>query len=653
MSSAEIQALIRARLAYLFPTQGPRSGSALDALLTQICERAQGNPFFAEELLNYLHDQGLDPYDPAIAEKIELPNSLHQLILSRIDQLTDREKTTLKIASVIGRLFPVAWLHGYYPALGTLEQIKADLEELRHLDLTPLDTPEPELTYLFKHIVTQEVTYESLPFDTRARLHEQLAFFLEQANTQNRASLFDLLAYHYGRSENKAKQAKYFRKAGEMAQAAYANQAALDYYTRLLPLLNAHEQIEILLKRGAVYELMGNWDTAQTDYERALLHAEQSEQTAQTIAIPRCQQAIGVMGRWRGEYDRAMTWLEKARAGWATCGHQEDLIQTLVQIGIIHWRKGDFAAARHQFEEAMTLARNINDLRGMAFAINNLGNVAWRQGDHATAQQCHEESLVLRRQLGGKRGIAVALNNLGAVAHEQGNYEKAKPLYEESLALAREMGDKQGISLSLDNLGMVAQEQGDPTTARTLFQESLVLAWELGDKPGILSCLSNLGAIAQERGDYLEAKHLHEQGLAIAREMGDKFNTRMIVHHLGYIAFQEEDFSTAQAMFLESLELSQEIGDKRGLAHSLLGIGIIEARAGDPAHAIQILATAETVRTEIQQAWEASMRLLYDQTLDTLRASLGGTWQTHWETGTQTSLKAIRLLLTPLSPSQE
>ena len=133
-----------------------------------------------------------------------------------------------------------------------------------------------------------------MPYDLRARLHEQLASFLERANSHTRVSLFDLLAYHYGRSENKDKQAEYFRKAGETAHAAYANDAAVDYYGRLLPLIRPEEQIEILLKRGAVHELMGNWDDAQADYERALALAEHATPPAHA-AIARCQQAIGVM----------------------------------------------------------------------------------------------------------------------------------------------------------------------------------------------------------------------------------------------------------------------------------------------------------------------------------------------------------------------
>ena len=154
LTAADAEQLIRAKLAQLYPERG---GGLPTALVTQLTAKAQGNPFYLEELLNYLHDRDISPYDQEALKSLELPNSLHTLVLSRMDQLSESQKVTLKVASIIGRLFPFAWLQGYYPALGAPEAVKGDLSELARLDLTPLDTPEPELAYLFKHIVTQEV----------------------------------------------------------------------------------------------------------------------------------------------------------------------------------------------------------------------------------------------------------------------------------------------------------------------------------------------------------------------------------------------------------------------------------------------------------------------------------------------------------------
>ncbi|HSG26746.1 MAG TPA: hypothetical protein VLA32_11575, partial [Anaerolineales bacterium] len=160
-----------------------------------------------------------------------------------------------------------------------MPQIQADLNELATLDITPLDTPEPELAYLFKHIVTHEVAYESLSYARRASLHEQLAHYLERID----ASVVTL-AQHYGLSENTAKQREYFYKAARTARKSFANQAALEYYARLLPLLETErEQLKMLHERGELYILIGEWEKAEGDYRDALGLAEALSDPAEML----------------------------------------------------------------------------------------------------------------------------------------------------------------------------------------------------------------------------------------------------------------------------------------------------------------------------------------------------------------------------------
>ncbi|GAB4110714.1 MAG: hypothetical protein Fur005_00410 [Roseiflexaceae bacterium] len=205
-----------------------------------------------------MHDRGIDPQQPNALQSIDLPTSLYNLILSRIDRLSENQKTLLKVASVIGRLFRAAMLWGVYNLFGNQERVRSDLEVLSNLELTPLDTPDPELAYLFKHILTQEVTYETLPFAMRAMLHDQIGQYIERVYTSTLDQYTDLLAYHYDRSENSAKRCEYLRKAGDVAQATYANPAAINYFQRLLPLLAAPEQGDVLLKLAQVHKRSAN-----------------------------------------------------------------------------------------------------------------------------------------------------------------------------------------------------------------------------------------------------------------------------------------------------------------------------------------------------------------------------------------------------------
>lgn len=513
LTKTEAESAIRAKLAQLYPARG---GTLPIGLVDALMRRAQGNPFYLEELLNYLHDRSIDPADLG---RIELPDSLHTLILSRIDKLNEQEKTTLRVASIVGRLFRAKWLTGYYPELGSYPQVKAALDALDTLDITHLNAPEPELAYLFKHIVTHEVTYESLPFATRARLHEQLAQYLEDADVP-----LDTIAFHYGRSENKEKQREYLRKAGEAAQKNFANDAALEHFGRLLPLLNnEREQTEIYLKRGDVLELMGRYDEAESDYRLALDSAKDG-----TALNTSAQFALGHLFRLRGDYESALDWLGRAKAVCTALEDKFGLAQVLIEAGYVLYRKGEYKQASELSNEALTLAREMGDTWSIAEALNNLGSAAMYQGDYPTAQTLYKESLVYKRELGNKPNIASLLNSLGLLTQRQGKHAAARVFYEEGLALSRETGEKGGIATKLLNLGTVAWYLGDLAAARALLEEALTMSQNIGDKNIVVFCLLSLGVLhlVNSQGaptEISEARRKLIAGLRLVREMGAQF----------------------------------------------------------------------------------------------------------------------------------
>jgi predicted ATPase/class 3 adenylate cyclase len=495
----EAERLIRLKLDRIFGSQ-----AAPRAVVERLTARAEGNPFYIEELLNYLQDRGVDPQDNDALERLDLPTSLHSLILARVDQLSENQKTTLRVASVIGRLFKAAILWGSYPQVGDPQRVKADLDILSRLELTLIDA-EPELTYLFKHIVTQEVTYESLPFATRAMLHEQIAAYLERTYQHEQAQYLDLLAFHYDRSTNEAKKRVYLLKAGEAAQAGYANAAAIDYYRRVLPLLPVEAQGPVRLKLGQVLELVGNWNGALEAYRQAL---ELAEQRADRRAQAQCQTAIGELYRKRGQYDDAGLWLERAQAGCEAIGDEAGVGQALHYAGSVAAQRGDYPTAKALYQQSLTIRRALDDKPHIASLLSNLGIVARSQGNYPAARSLHEEGLAIRRQLGDRRAIAVSLNNLGNVALDQQDYVEARACLEEALTLQREVGDKQYIAHSLNNLGNVVRAQGDFAAARALYRESLSIVHEIGDLWALAYLLEDVGCLAALEGQPERALRL-------------------------------------------------------------------------------------------------------------------------------------------------
>lgn len=535
------------------------------SFIHNITQRAEGNPFYIEELLNYLESKKIDPRDTQAIAQLDLPTSLHTLILSRIDQLTESQKSTLKVASVIGRLFKAAMLWGVYPQLGDIEAIKLDLEELNRLDLTPLDTPEPELTYLFKNVITQEVAYESLPFAMRSMLHGQIAGFIEQNAGENLSQTLDLLAYHYSYSYNEQKKREYLLKAGEAAQRNYANEAAIEYYQRVMPLLAPSEQISVRLKAGQVLELMGQWDEALQMYRTTI---EQSEAQQNLHAKAQGQTATGELYRKRGLYEEATHWLEQARVGFEGLGNEAGIGQVLHFAGSLAAQQGDFETARIRYEASLKIRRRLQERPHIASLLSNLGIVARYQGQYDDAQQLHEEGLEIRRQLGDRRAIAVSLNNLGNVALDLQQLEQARKYLEEAILLQREVGDKSYIANSLNNLGNVVRAQHDYETARGLYTESMEICRELGDKWSLAYLLEDIGCLSLLEGHYAHGLRLLGAATSLRREIG-------------------APRSDAEVQKLDDLLESAQIPLENGTQSDFLGDGAAMSLAEATAYALE------------------------------------------------------------------
>ncbi len=451
-SPAEAEQLIGLKLEQFF---GSRF-AVPEELVQRITARAEGNPFYIAELLNYLQDRGIDPHDTAALARLDLPTSLHRLILARIDQLADTQRTTLRVASVVGRQFRATVLSGACPQCGAPGAIREDLDALSRLELTLVE-PDPDLTYLFKHIVTQEVAYESLPFAIRAMLHNQIGEFLEQIYGGETDQYLDLLAFHFDRTENTRKRREYLLRAGQAAQSGYANAAAIDYFGRALPLLPESEQTATLLRLGQVLELTGKWAEAADVYRRGL---DLAEKVGDVLGQARCQTAIGELHRKQGMYEDAVIWLERARTGFEALGDEAGVGQVVHIEGSVAAQQGEFARARELYGESLALRRKLDDRPQIANLLNNLGIVARSSGDATLARSLYEESLALRRELNDRRAIAVSLNNLGNLALQTQDYEAARARLEEAVALQREVGDKHYLANALNNLGNVAARPG-------------------------------------------------------------------------------------------------------------------------------------------------------------------------------------------------
>lgn len=602
LPAADVTALVRAKVHQAFGADVEPHQELLDVLNS----RGQGNPFYIEELLNFLRDRGVDPTRPGALAGVDAPDSLYSLVLGRIDRLTENQQTLVKIAAVIGRLFPVAMVWGVHPAQPELERLLDDLTALSQIDLTALDSPEPELTYLFKHVLTQEVAYETLAYATRARLHGEIGAFIEDRYADAIDQHLDVLAHHYDRSENAAKRRTYLRRAGEAARAASANVSAISYFERVLPLLEGRERVEVLLLLGQVHELVGAWQAASDlDHEALALATDLGDEHGRATA----EQALGWLGRKQGDYDEAGRWMALARASFERVGNLAGVSHVLADMGEVQRLRGNFGRALTYYDQSLALAAQLPDddrRRVRAHALRGAGTVAAYQGDYDEARRLNEESLAIRRELGDKPGVAVLLNNLAIIARFQRDLDAAWSMNDESLALSRELGDRWALGQLLNNQACVAADRGEYGVARSLLHESLTIRRELGDRAGLALSLNTLADVVIDEGDHAAARPLLAESMALSRELGDQ----------AAIAYLVEDYAgvvAAEGRPASALQLA-------GFAAALREIIGAPLPPGEAARLERMVAPARADLDELaaDAAWNAGQRLGREQDLDAI-----------------------------------
>jgi hypothetical protein len=218
-----------------------------------IREKSEGHPFFAEELAFALRDTGVLMIENQECkvnsrfmnfEDLALPDSLQAAITNRIDSLDPSQQLTLKVASVIGRIFALSTLHAIHPIDADKPSLPGYMESLTRLSLTLIESEAPDLAYIFKHAVTQEVAYNLMLFSQRRQLHQAVAQWIEESHADNLDSYYPLLAHHWSQASEMPEASQdaftisravdYLDKAGEQAMQNFANSEAVQFLTHAL-----------------------------------------------------------------------------------------------------------------------------------------------------------------------------------------------------------------------------------------------------------------------------------------------------------------------------------------------------------------------------------------------------------------------------------
>jgi tetratricopeptide (TPR) repeat protein len=641
---AGIAALVANRL------QGRPAGLTL----AFIQAKAQGNPFFAAELLNNLRESArlvrqengewwlandvfealrrndclvkqngqwlLAENAPLSAVDLGLPASIQGTVLSRIDRLPESHKLTLKVASVVGRQFRLDLLASSHPTQPPADAVHAQMIEIEARDFVRQERSQgqPVPAYHFKHNVTQEVAYETLLFTQRQQLHQAVGRSLEQLQPDE----IEQIAYHTFVGEDWRRALLYQVLAGREAQQHFANQEAVDHYRKALQCAQqlpaeeiAVERLDIHITLGELFVTIGQYEAAEEQLNQALTLARaQKDSEAQARAC-----------RWfarlhenRGAYQPALDWVQKGL--FALVSQETSQVAELLLIaGLINTRQGDYDNATALAEHSLVIGQKLGDLSVLARAYNLMGIITRSRGNTTTAINHFQNSFQLYEQANDIHGQARSHNEIANAYFYTGQWTKADRHYRAARHIFKQVGNVYSQIVVDNNLGGIARNQGRLDEALTFYQQALQAQQQIGGSLWILGVLNmNLGQTYIQRGELEAAgEHLRRSEEYFGRAKARDFLPEMH-RYFGEAALHTGDLATAESHAQKSKGLASEMGLRSEEGNSLRVLGEIAAAAGRLAEGEGYLRQSLTILQEVGDQFEwarsqLSLARLYQQ----------------------------------------
>jgi class 3 adenylate cyclase/predicted ATPase len=429
----------------------------LGPLKRLIADKTEGNPFFVEEIVQALFEQGFVARNGRVTLKrslgqITIPPTVQALLASRIDRLPPDEKVFLQMLAVLGREFSLTLLRRVVRnAEGELERILADLQHGEFIYEQPAF---PDTEYCFKHALTQEVAYNSVLLEQRKQFHEDVAQAIEELFQPQLKEHFTELAYHYSRSGNAQEAVKYLQLAGQQAMQRSAHGEAVTHLNAALDLLKMLPE------------------TAQR------IQRELALQISLGIAL------TAVKGAAAPEIEAAYT---RARELSHNRADAAELFPALWGLFLLYFLRGNRQAADELAEQLFNLALGVDDPILVAIAHYVMANNLYNAGEFASSCRHFEQSLSLYKTH-GRRTLSLMGEELGVVSRgfmsfalwPLGYPERALRQVEEGLRLARELKSPYDLALALWTAANLHQWRREPQPIRERAEAAMAIAAELG-----------------------------------------------------------------------------------------------------------------------------------------------------------------------------
>jgi len=574
------------------------------SLQARVLDKAEGNPFFLEEIVRALLDDGTVERGPSgwrvtrADAEIRLPDSLQAVLAARIDRLEADSRETLQAAAVIGRTF-------LYRILATIreasDKLDGQLLSLQRLELVREQAREPEREYAFRHALTQEAAYRSILQRKRRELHLRVGAALEALFPERMEELAAVVGHHYAEAAD-PRAVRYLKTAGDRAQRLHALEEAVTHYRRALALARRDQEdpdllTDLYLRYGRTFELRGDYAKALEVYgELERLAKERSDPAMEGAALS-AQLTIFSNPTPFIDPEKAAALLDRAIALARERGDRRLLAKLLwnkSQTGL--WR-GDEDAGVGAGLGSEAIAREIGDKEQLAFTLNSLGHAYRELKRLDEAETVLKESIALFHEVGNRPLEADSLSTLAFIHLYRGEVDEAERRGMEAFRIADEIGNDWGRSYALFTPSYVRNERGDWGSAIESYEASITYGEKGGFLPGQVSTGADLGLLYCVAGDEQRGSERLEKALSLAR---DRFRDWYAwpLSQLARALVIRGDLDRARQLLGEVKDYSRVRGDLYMSINIALGRSEFALAAGDPLEAARIARSHRHLATD-------------------------------------------------------
>ena len=486
-----------------------------DPVARLILDKADGNPFFIEELARVVVDQR------AGAGGLEVPDTVHGVLTARIDRLAEIPKRLVQTAAVLGREFPLRLLQAMEPELGPLG-LRSHLAELSRLEFLYERTEAGEPVYVFKHALTQDVARATLVTARRQELHRRAADALKQLYPERVRELAPVLTYHYQEADAWPEVARHAAVAAELARRAYANQEALARFDQALVAAERasspnRERLALREASAELHALLGDFERAKDDLETAVALAEAGRDAQ---ARGRVLGALGALWGGHRDYARGLALTRESVAALEGGDDRRALAEARVRLGVMLLNVARVTESRRELESAQRLFEELGDELGAVRTLDVLGMSAALAGDTERGMERATEAARRLEALGDPVAAVSAIITVGICEGHFAGYRAGEPVTRRAIALAQASGARSAESFARAVLAQIALPCGHYGVALREATAALEIARALDHREWTGMALSMLGRARLGCGDAAGALRLHEEFRDIAESLG-------------------------------------------------------------------------------------------------------------------------------------